>query len=214
MPRSDGIDVAHWQGAIDWASVPPPVQWVAVQGLKGDRPDPWMATNRLGMVGRSVRLVYGYPTGPNDPDAPSVRSWADQAATFAATVAPLDPAEGIMLDAESADITEAKVLDWLDVAEAALGRRCSVYSGRYVAGGTVWNSPRIFDGTRPRIFAAYTSEADAWGLAAPHGWAVWQHSGTGAMAGVSGPCDLDQVDDWAAFELDPPWGVFSYPMAG
>lgn len=206
MPRSDGIDVAHWQGWIDWPAVPPTVQWVAVQGLKGDRPDPWLTANRAGMAGRRVRLVYGYPTGPNDPDAPSTRSWADQAATFAATVGELDPAEGIMLDAESADITEAKVLEWLGVAEVALGRRAAVYTGRYVAGGSVWASPRIFDGTRPRIFAAYTDPTTAAGLAAPYGWAVWQWSGTGAMAGVSGACDLDQVDDWAAFDPEPFYG--------
>jgi len=105
-----------------------------------------------------------------------------------------------MLDAEQDGITEGECLQWLEQVEAQTGLPCAVYTGGYVAGGTIWHSALIFDGRRPRVFAAYTDEAAARGHADGIPWDAWQFSATGRVPGIAANCDEDQVDNPGAFD--------------
>jgi hypothetical protein len=85
-------------------------------------------------------------------------------------------------------------------------RPCTVYSGAFVAGGTIWTDPRIREGEygrRPTALAAYTTEAKARALpgVAQHPWSSWQFSSNGPVPGVTGRCDMNRCDDTAIFDL-------------
>lgn len=194
MPRTDGIDVSKWQGAIDWSAVATTgIKWAAtrVWDRDLDRVDETFVANRQGMSFCRHRLLY-YWLEPG-----RAAAGVDE---FFAGVGSLGPNEGAMLDAEQSGIDEAQCLQWLEGVEARTGRPCAVYTGGYVAGGTIWRSTRIFNGERARIFAAYTSEEEAKGHAGGIAWDAWQWTSSGRIPGINANCDIDQIDDAAAFD--------------
>lgn len=210
MPRRDGIDVSRFQhppyqsAPVDWLAVKNAgVEWVAYQALKGESLDPSFAYNRseCARLNFKYRMAYGYPTTLLAPNQPTGMPWDQQAQLFVRTVGALLPGEGVMCDAEVEGITEALTLTWLNVVEAQTHKPSAVYTGGYVAGGTLWRSSNIYNGHRARVFAAYSSEEEARTRhAAGIPWDAWQYSGSGNCPGVLGACDLDQVDNNAAFD--------------
>jgi lysozyme len=195
-PRTDGIDVSKWQGTINWPQVlGTGLKWVAMRvwDRQIGAPDPQFAANRNGAKPAKYRLLYHYLQA-----SVPIQTQVDQ---YLNTVGTLQPGEGVMLDAEESGITEAMCLDWLSKVEGVTGRPSTVYTGGYVAGGTIWRSNHIFNGQRARFFAAYTSQSEA--LVKHAGgimWDAWQWTDEGMVAGISTPVDCDQVDDWAAFD--------------
>ena len=218
MPKRNGIDVSHYQGVIDWGKVAGSgVVWAATKATQGTGfVDKTLSRNRVGMTEQRIkhRLFYHWLNPTNIVlRASSTARKADarkQAAHFLATIGRLLPGEGVMLDAEQAGIRADQTLAWCEYVEAATGRPVAVYTGAYVAGGEIWKSPAIYNGRRPRVFAAYTSEARAKDHARPHKWDVWQWTGTGEMPGVNGDVDIDQVDNPDIF--DAVCGISSTPQ--
>ena len=206
MPRADGTDISSWQGRIDWPAVlATGIQWIGMRATVGGRVDTEFARNRAGAAPARCRLLYDYLYPGHSADA------------FIQAVGQLQVGEVAMLDAERDGITEADCLRWLGQVEAWSGRPAAVYTGGYVAGGTIWKSGRIFDGRRPRIFAAYSSEDSARRIhAAGIPWDAWQWTSTGSLPGISGGIDLDQVDRWELFDAAAGRGsnntcLFGYP---
>lgn len=195
MPRTDGIDVSKWQGSIDWNAVRngTTIDWSACRTWDRDlrQVDATFAANRQGQSFCRHRLLYYWL----EPGRALVG--VDE---FFAAVGQLQPGEGVMLDAEEDGITEGECLQWLETVEARTGLPCAVYTGAYVAGGAIWHSPRIFNGQRARVLAAYCSEDDACRHAGGIAWDAWQWSSTGQVPGVAASCDLDQVDNPAMFD--------------
>ena len=221
MGNRDGIDVSRFQhppyqtAPVNWEAVKNAgVWWVAYQAIKGDSVDPSFTYNRSecarlsvppdsapGTLGFRYRLAYGYPTLPVSPNQPTNTPWDRQAKNFLQTIGKLLPGEGVMCDAETDGISESLTLLWCQTVEAGTLLPCAVYTGGYVAGGTLWRSSAIYNGQRARVFAAYSSESDARNKhAAGIPWDAWQYSGTGSCPGVIGNCDLDQVDIPNAFD--------------
>lgn len=202
MPRLDGMDGSHYQpdaGPVDlnvlaaaptfwWA-------WKATQSTSGRDPSfskMWAAAQPLFVQ----KLAYHWLSSTTDPVL--------QADHFMSV---WDHTGGAMLDAEEAGITEAGALAWCDRVEATTKRPCVVYSGLYVAGGTIWKSAKLRwgkYGPRPFIVAAYVSEANlaarlkATNSPPPH---AWQYSSNGPVPGITGRCDMDMVHDRAAFDF-------------
>ena len=211
MSRRDGIDVSRFQhptyqaAPVDWNAVKAAgVTWVAYQAIKGESPDPSFAYNRAECqrLGFKYRLAYGYPTTLLAPNQPTSMPWDQQARLFLSAVGVLLPGEGVMCDAEVDGITEQMTLTWLNTVEASTHKPCAVYTGGYVAGGSIWHSGKIFNGKRARVFAAYSSEEDARNKhAAGIPWDAWQYTGSGSCPGVLGNCDLDQVDNPVPFDV-------------
>lgn len=188
MPRTDGIDVSQYQGAIDWTAVRSTgIQWVGMRVCHG-YVDTQFARNRAGAAWAWHRLLYDYMDPGGNAD------------TFLATVGKLRLGEAAMLDAEAPGLTVGDCLRWCQQVEAATGRPAVIYTGKFTAGGTIWSSSQLFNGQRARILAAYTSEPTARALAAPYGWDAWQWTDKGAVAGIGPLVDLNQVDDVEAFD--------------
>lgn len=203
-PRLDGVDVAHYQydsGPLNWATVAAiPTWWAATKLTQSTTyADPTGQRSRMAFLaaGMTHRGLYHWLSSTTDP--------AEQAAKFLRELGPVAVGEFAMLDAEEAGITTAGALTWCETVEAVTHRPAVVYSGAYVTGGTIWQSTKLREskyGRRPFILAAYTTEAKA--LALPgvraYPWQAWQFSSNGPVPGVVGRCDMDRVDDRAAFD--------------
>jgi GH25 family lysozyme M1 (1,4-beta-N-acetylmuramidase) len=198
--RVDGIDVSHYQGTIDWPTVrahiagPGLAAWKVTQGTY--TVDATATTNRQATAKAGFRWRFGYHwLVPGDPIA--------QADWFLNHFTNLQPGEGVILDAEQDGITEPKTLAWCQRVEAASGRPVAVYTGKYVAGGTIWNSTRIFNGQRARWLAAYEPETTVRHDALPYGFDVWQGDGgaTGTFPGVAAGVDLNMVENPIILDL-------------
>jgi len=188
MPRADGIDVSQYQGTIDWAAVRNSgIQWVGMR-VCHVYVDSQFARNRVGASWAWHRLLYDYMDPGGNAD------------TFLATVGNFRLGEAAMLDAEAPGLTVNDCLRWCQQVEAVTGRPSVIYTGRYVAGGTIWNSTQLFNGQRARILAAYTSESTAKAIASPYEWDAWQWTDAGRVAGIVPNVDLNQVDDIQAFD--------------
>ncbi len=204
--RRDGIDVSRYQKVVDWSAVAATgCTWAATKATQGTGwVDPTFGRNRAGMAAAGFRHrgLYHWlsPVGLALRASKSARlaSARKQAEHFLATIGQLKPGQFALLDAEEEGITEDMVVEWCRVVEAATGRPCAVYTGVYVAGGTIWKSAAVFNGKRPRVLAAYTTEARARKLSG--GWHAWQWTGSGTIAGVTTLVDIDQVDDHAIFD--------------
>jgi hypothetical protein len=190
---ASGIDVSKWQGTIDWSAVAAAgYTWCATRTWDRDKHqvDETFHYNRDGMAFAQWRLLY-YWLEPG-----RVAEGVDE---FFQAVGNLRPGEGVMLDAEEDGITEDECLQWCEAVEARTGIPCAVYTGGYAASGTIWKSERIYNGQRARVFAAYTTEEDAHRHAQGHQWDAWQYSCTGTVPGIAPQCDLDRIDNGAAF---------------
>lgn len=207
----EGIDVSRWQHFVDFPVVfeEGGVRWFAAKATQGGSTvDPFWVVNRAGAesVPFRARLAYHWL----EPDV----SVSVQAEHFCRTVGAWDGTWRPMCDAEEAGVTAAMVAEWCDRVEQVAQVDAAVYTGVFVAGGTIWRSAEVFTPQRPRILAAYTSEARMRELCAQNGGFlpdVWQNLGDqGRCPGVgrltpagpmhSLPCDNDVVLDWSKFD--------------
>lgn len=204
--RLDGADTSHWQydaGPLDWAAVAAiPTSWCSFKATQSiSAVDPTFTRARAETKAQPA-LIYRGPyhwlSSTTDPE--------QQAAHYLATIGGLDEGEFAPLDAEEAGVDVDKALGWLLYVEARTRRPSPVYTGAFVAGGRIWTDPRIREskyGPRPMELAAYTIEAKARALpgVAANPWSSWQYSSNGPVAGVTGRCDMNRVDNFAAFDL-------------
>lgn len=209
-PRLDGIDVSHHNidaGPLLWDVVAGiPTFWGACKLTQSTKYlDPTAAFNRRGMAtsGLRHRGLYHWISSTTDVGA--------QARWFLDRLGSLADGEFAMLDAEeysteSAAAMLGRCVRWCELVEAATRRPCVVYTGAYVASGSLWQSPVLRTskyGPRPFILAAYTTEAKARALPGvkAHPWQSWQWSSNGPVAGVTGRCDTNRVDDQPAYDV-------------
>jgi GH25 family lysozyme M1 (1,4-beta-N-acetylmuramidase) len=205
-PVLHGPDVAHYQyeaGApIDWPTVRTACVWAAAKLTQSTGYlDPTAARSRLSMTAMEFphRGLYHWLSSTTDPEK--------QAAWYLRNLASgLVTGEFSMLDAEENGITVEMALAWLEAVEAVIRRPCVVYTGVYVAAGSIWSDPRLREskwGMRPFIVAAYTTEARMRALPgiAARPPQAWQFSSNGPVPGVTGRCDMNTVFDFPAFDL-------------
>jgi len=181
-----GIDVSHFQGAVDWQQVAKAgMSFAFAKATEGiTYVDPQFATNWDGIQAAGLlRGAYHFFEANDDAAA--------QAQHFLATVqlAPGDLPP--VLDVETtAGVSDAQiwsgVATWLQVVEQATGRQPILYT----APG-FWNShaPDLTLTRYPLWLADYATQP-----LLPQGWTswlFWQHSQSGSVAGVTGAVDLD-----------------------
>lgn len=203
-PRLDGPDISHYQydaGPVSLAATKAaPTSWFGYKLTQSTGYlDPTADRSRTQAFALDYRCscAYHWLSSTTDPEK--------QAAWYLSKLGVLRESEAAMLDDEEAGVTVDKTLGWLEAVERVTKRPCAVYTGAYVAGGTIWQSTRIREskyGPRPMILAAYTSEAKAKALpgVAAYPWSSWQYSSSGPVPGITGRCDMNRVDDWAVYD--------------
>jgi lysozyme len=181
----DGIDVSHWQGAIDWRAVRGGgVEFAFIKATEGATyADPEFARNWAGAAEAGVmRGAYHYFRPNVDP--------VKQAENFL-RVAQIRPGDlPPVLDVETSDGVAGDALlrsvrVWLETVERATGKRPVVYTypdfwNRYASGSV---------GAYPLWIATYSRDQPM----VPVGWSdwtFWQYTSTGRVAGIAG--DVDQ----------------------
>lgn len=196
-----GIDVAHYQGDVDWVKVAAQgIDWVGFKVTEGDGfIDPTWAANADGTQAAGIRHRLGYHWLSHNIDVDRQVGWFLR--TFYAAN-PLPEGVGVMLDVEEAGCTEDMVLRWCEGVEAHTGRPVAVYTGVFFAGGSIWESELIYNAAtrRPRVLAAYVDEAKARFYASPWWADAWQYTSSGQVDGVPTRVDMDRVDNPGAFD--------------
>jgi lysozyme len=201
-PKSvtEGIDVSHWQGAIDWTKVAASGKKFAfIKASQGT----WFldgkyATNHAGARAAGVVAgAYDYAdptTAPGDAVA--------EADYFVAAAALLPGDLWPALDLEKTGGLDVPTLhqwvnDWLAEVYHLTGHHAVIYTSRAfwrdkvgdatdvaLAGNKLWLSK--WNVNNPDSYVP----ASDWGGS---GWSFWQYSGSGTVRGISGSVDLDRM---------------------
>jgi lysozyme len=186
--QTQGIDVSHDQGAIDWSRVAAAGKQFAfvkaTQGIGESDPDfasNWQGAKAVGLV----RGAYHYFQPGDDP--------VEQAKHFLSVVTletgDLPPALDVE---EQGSLTDRELIRdirrWLQVVQHRTGMAPIVYSGAY-----------FWDGLDTGAFARFPLWVADYNSAAPRiptgwkTWKFWQYSGAGTVSGIAAPVDLDLV---------------------
>jgi GH25 family lysozyme M1 (1,4-beta-N-acetylmuramidase) len=216
-PRVPGIDVSKYQGRIRWSAVASTrVRFVIMRATKGNRyRDGKYARNLAGAT--QQRLVVGAYHFAKPGFAPwDARAEADHflrvARVAAGDVVPV-------LDIEETGGLSPRQLRawagaWLERVEARTGVRAMIYSGSHFWQGFMRNTTWFARRGHP-LWVAH------WYVAAPRvpgrrwggrGFAVWQWSARGRVAGIRGDVDRDWLKGplargtIASVTLSPPEG--------
>lgn len=207
--RFDGMDGSHYQpdaGPMDLAktraaSAGDWIAWKCSQSINYVDPTFRNVRVQVSALGFKYRMFYHWLSSTTDPAA--------QAAWFLKCMGTWADGEGAMLDAEEAGITVDKCLVVLEAVEAVTHRPMSVYTGIYVAGGTIWKDPRIRTskyGDRPMHLAAYISTTSLDSRLRAAGVRdlpihAWQYSSITPVPGIAGiHVDNNAVLDFASMD--------------
>ncbi len=198
-PRVPGIDVSKYQGRIRWSAVAStPVRFVIMRATKGNRyRDGKYARNLAGAT--EHRLVVGAYHFAK----PGLARWDPRAeADHFLRVARVAAGDVVpVLDIEetgglSPGQLRAWARAWLERVEARTGVRAMIYSGSHFWQGFMRNTTWFARRGHP-LWVAH------WYVGAPRvpgrrwggrGFAVWQWSATGRIAGIRGDVDRDWLN--------------------
>lgn len=187
-PTTKGIDVSYYQGNIDWAKVKASgVEFAFVRVSDGlNNIDSKFAQNWSGS--RAAGVIRGaYQFFRPNLDA---KAQAELFLDKIGTLAPDDLPPVIDVEAtgsQTAAVIAAKVRTWIDIVEAATGKKPIIYTGYYFWRDSVGDAK--FPGY-PLWIAAYVNHCPD----IPTGWdswAFWQTSAMGQVPGIGTDTDLN-----------------------
>lgn len=175
----------------------PAVCWKATQSTAYVDPTFQGMRTQFNAQGFSDIFCYHWLSSTADPVA--------QADHYLRTMGVWRKPERHMIDAEEAGVTVDKVVKHAERVEATTKRPSSVYTGLYVAGGTIWKDPAVRTskyGPRPMHLAAYVTVTNLIARLKALGILdlpihFWQYSSDGPVPGVKGRADMNHVCDWA-----------------
>lgn len=183
-----GIDVASWQGNIDWASVNQSQEFAFVKATEGLGYQNPQYTHDIQQARANGLLVgaYHYARPNTDPVAQA----AEFAAAYNAHPQDLPP----VMDLEQTDgLGPVELQNWtrtfLSETEKLTGRKPMVYTYRYFWQQDMANTTEFSH--YPLWFAAYQNDVPS---DLPGGWnqmAFWQRTGDGQVTGVHTPVDIN-----------------------
>lgn len=180
-----GVDVSHWQGRVDWRAVEAAgIGFAFLKATEGTTyVDPtfrghWEALGET----RILRGAYHRFRAANDAAA--------QAERFL-TVVSLRPGDlPPVLDIVTTDgVSDERVIrgarTWLQIVEERTGVRPIVYT-----------QPKVRRGHLGNALNDYPLWIGEYGVDAPsvEGWAIWQHSQEGRVAGIENRVDLNRFN--------------------
>ena len=177
-----GIDVSHFQGAIDWAKVKAAgIQFAFIKATDGTGgTDPLLTANMQGAAKAGVPFGLYHFFRP-------AQSANDQAAHFLSidhTLGQLPP----VLDLELDPLKVSDAQAWLDYVEDSMSVVPIIYGSPSFLSGHFedWAGVKTY----PLWVAEYTERPKP--VTGPWAnWDFWQHSNTGTVDGISVPVDLN-----------------------
>jgi GH25 family lysozyme M1 (1,4-beta-N-acetylmuramidase) len=204
--HSDGIDVSHYQGTVNWSSVRTDgVTFAITKATEGTSYlDPTLSTNIAGMK-RAGIIPGAYHFAHPNLDATAQANYFTNAVRTA-NGGNFSGLLQLVLDLEVTDSrTPAQVWAWTQTfvarVQAVTGRPCIIYTGFYFWRDSVGNPTSNLN--CPLWLAAYVPESQtnnliprAWSSV---GWAFWQYTSTGRVPGVSGNVDRDYFKNTGSY---------------
>jgi GH25 family lysozyme M1 (1,4-beta-N-acetylmuramidase) len=190
-PTVKGIDVSYYQGTINWSAVKGDgVEYAFIRVSDGTGfVDPKFETYWSGSRAVGIRHgAYQFFRPGQDPVAQADLLLSKIGGTLAADDLPpvvdVEASDGL-----SATQIQAKLKIWVDRVKAAIGRDPIVYTGFYFWRDSV-GAP---DYTASPLWHAQYTTAACPNIAPPwQGWAFWQFTSSGTVAGISGNVDVDR----------------------
>jgi GH25 family lysozyme M1 (1,4-beta-N-acetylmuramidase) len=196
----EGIDVATWQGTVDYAKVKAAGKsFVVAKATEGiGFTDARWATNRTNAAANGL-LVGGYHFARPDLNPTNPVGEADWFASQ------LKLAPGMLVPALDLEVAggltpsalTAWVQAWLDEVHLKTGARPMIYTSPGFWTGNLANTTKFADEGYTVLWVAhwFTSNpsvpANNWG---GRGWTFWQYDDCGTVPGVSGCVDLDRYN--------------------
>ncbi|MFZ6815675.1 glycoside hydrolase family 25 protein [Undibacterium sp. Rencai35W] len=200
-----GIDVSHYQGAVDWSAVRNAgISFAFAKASDGNTyVDPQFRTNWQAMkVAGVVRGAYHFYETKDDP--------LTQANNFIEALDSLDSDDlPPVVDIEcyngafGTTSLASNLHSWLDTVSKAFGRTPVIYTG-----SSFWNT--YLGSVDFSAYPLWIAEYDVSQPKIPNGWSnwtFWQSSQSGSVAGVSGAVDLDQFAGSSMAELSVLFGA-------
>jgi lysozyme len=186
-----GVDVSHYQGTINWASVRTAgIMFAYAKATEGiTYTDPLFATNWSAMKAAGVvRGAYLYFHSNDDPIAEADHFLSVVGSIQAGDLPP-------MLDVEVTDSqTPAVIAATLNTCAA----RLQAVTGRVPV---IYTSPSFWTGSVGSTgFSGLPLWIANWGVTCPSmpvgwtNWAIWQYSDAGTVNGITGAVDLDEFN--------------------
>jgi GH25 family lysozyme M1 (1,4-beta-N-acetylmuramidase) len=194
-----GVDVSHWQGAIDWLGVVGAGHtFVFAKATEGTTVlDLTYPINRTGAAGTGMRLgAYHFARPGGSGDAGVVASAIAQADYFVGAAQPKAGDLPPVLDLESTGNLAPTALAawtqaWLDEVEARTGAKSVIYASPKFWEARLANSAAFAFGGYPLWIAHWTKDSSPLlpaGNWAGKGWTFWQWSDCLSVPGVTSRC--------------------------
>jgi GH25 family lysozyme M1 (1,4-beta-N-acetylmuramidase) len=197
----EGLDVSHWQNAIDWLAVAASGKSFAYMKASEDTDfvDPNYEINRAGATAAGL-VVGAYHFALPDATAGDGAAEADH---FIDTATPASGDLIPVLDLErsgglSPTNLNAWVRAWLERVDERLGVHAVIYCSpsfwKNYMGDTTWFAT---NGYAMLWVAHWTTQTDptvpggAWGA---NGWTFWQYTSSGVVPGIAGRVDLNRFN--------------------
>jgi len=187
-----GIDVSHYQGKIDWQKVVAAEQAFAfIKATDGiGTGDSMFAANWKGARSAGIRRGSYHFFRPLTSPLQQSKSFLAKLGDDLGELPPVLDFE--LLGGASAGQALSGAKEWMDVVEAATGRKPILYTGPSFWSSTLHDAP-VFTGHHLWI-AQYTSAA-APRIPSPWSkWTFWQHSEMGVVPGIAGFVDLNRFN--------------------
>ncbi len=197
-PRTQGIDVSHWQGDIDWTRVARTnVGFVVAKATDGKAfVDPQYLANRGGATGQEIPFTayhYARPNRADDDARIEADHFVDTAGLGSGNLLPaldLEESNGL-----NPDELRQWTWRWLQRVTARTGVRPMIYSGPYFW-RTAMGDTRFFANRGYEVLWVahwFTPSPDVpAGNWRGHGWTFWQWTNCRSVAGISGCVDGDR----------------------
>jgi lysozyme len=192
-PLVSGLDVSHYNGSIDWASVANAgIVFAYAKATEGTASqDTHFQANYTAMQQNNIlRGAYHFFRPSLDGQAQ-----ADNFLKFVTALeqGDLPPALDVEVsDGQAPHVIISRVQQWLDTVEAALGRTPLIYTARGFWSANLAGSPAF--GRYPLWVAHYTNNPSP---NLPPGflnYTFWQYSEAGHISGITGSVDLDKFN--------------------
>jgi GH25 family lysozyme M1 (1,4-beta-N-acetylmuramidase) len=195
----EGIDVSHWQGTINWASVAPYKQFAIMKATESTiYVDSQYATNHASARANGIRTGAYHFAQPSTTagEAVAEADWFTSHANLQA--GDLNPALDLeVANGLSTTALQTWVKTWLDRVYATTGMRPMVYTSPSFWRNAMGDTSAIADAGYSILWVAHwfvtspSVPANNWG---GKGWTFWQYDDCGSVPGVPGCVDLDRFN--------------------